>query len=384
MMLIKELTYDSCNLLKEIVKIPSQSFIEDEKCSFISSFLTTHSVEHRRIGNNIIAFKPASNSQIKDHITTLMICAHMDTVKPCEGYTFDPYNPDAWSNKGLDTSNSDSLNNKEKDNRNQYITGLGSNDDGASLVAMIAVYRYFFDINLNFNLLLVLDCEEECSGPNGMRMLWDNEIKADFAIVGEPTQMKAATSERGLLVIDATAKGVSGHAARSEGVNAITIALNDITRLQSYKFEKVSPIMGEVKLNVTQISAGTAHNVIPDRCKFVIDIRPNEMYTNEEILENLQSFCESELVARNLKNRSSATRKDSIFHSILHDLNIESFSSATTSDWMRIDCDAIKIGPGDSKRSHNADEYVTYAEIKDGMEKYIKIINSFNTLLKSK
>ena len=225
------------------------------------------------------------------------------------------------------------------------------------------------------NLILVLTCEEERSGKGGMTGLWPAlSSKVDFAIVGEPTGMKAATAERGLLVIDARAYGVSGHAARNEGKNAIYIALEDIERLRNYKFERVSPIMGKVNLNVTQIYAGSVHNVIPDQCDFVIDIRPTEQYTNEEIVRELQYICNSDLIPRNLTNLSSATDIDSPLIEIAEDLRIDTFSSPTTSDWMRISCDAIKMGPGDSARSHKKDEYVTVDEISEGIKTYIEFI----------
>ena len=211
-----------------------------------------------------------------------------------------------------------------------------------------------------------------------MTGLWPQiKDQVDFAIIGEPTGMKAATSERGLFVIDATAHGVSGHAARNEGINAIDIALEDIQALKKHEFAKVSPRMGKVNLNVTQINAGTAHNVIPDTCTFVIDIRPTEQYTNEEILNELQGICKSELRPRNLSNRSSATREDSPLQNIAEALGIETFSSPTTSDWMRIDCDAIKMGPGESSRSHKKDEFVFIDEIADGIKTYIEFIKRF-------
>ena len=393
---IKQLTEESIALLKEMIAIPSPSFKEDEVCSHISKWLTSKGVEHERIGNNIIA----------EHITdpenpTLMLCAHIDTVSPCEGYTFDPYKPEN-STEGV-------------------IQGLGSNDDGASVVSLIASYRYLSQAHnvdcvfqnratplaagvvsgkhtvqwtvaansrdevvggvvlKNINLTLVLSAEEERSGKDGMTGLWGKRLnRIDYAIVGEPTGMKAATAERGLLVIDATAHGISGHAARNEGKNALYIAMDDINKLRNHTFEKISPKMGKVNLNVTQINAGTAHNVIPDRCDFVIDIRPTEQYSNEEILKELQEICESELKPRNLANRSSATREDSPLEKAAELMGIETFSSPTTSDWMRIDCDAIKMGPGDSSRSHRKDEYVTVQEIREGIEKYITFISSLD------
>jgi acetylornithine deacetylase len=323
-------------------------------CSHISEWLISKGIEHERVGNNIIA----------EHITdpskpTLMLCAHIDTVEPCEGYTFDPYKPENCPS--------------------DMVQGLGSNDDGASVVSMIAAYRYFHNSAKSHadipNLTLVLTCEEERSGKGGMAGLWGKRLdRIDYTIVGEPTGMKAATSERGLLVIDATAHGVSGHAARNEGKNALYIALEDIERLRKHEFTKVSPKMGRVNLNVTQINAGSAHNVIPDRCDFVIDIRPTEQYSNEEILQELQAICESELKPRNLANRSSATKEDSPLQKTAERMGIETFSSATTSDWMRITCDAIKMGPGESTRSHRKDEFVYIDEVRNAIETYIEFI----------
>ena len=390
---INILTSEAIELLKEMIAIPSPSFHEDAVCSNITDWLTKKGIGHERIGNNIIA----------EHITdpsapTLMLCAHIDTVDPCEGYSFDPYKPEN-SSEGV-------------------IQGLGSNDDGASAVSMIAAYRYHINNFLSIsdfqnnpshaigagpspcgqggstvlktthtakNLTLVLTCEEERSGKGGMTGLWGKRLnRIDYAIVGEPTKMMAATSERGLLVIDATAHGISGHAARNEGKNALYIALEDIEKLRNHVFCKVSPKMGKVNLNVTQINAGSAHNVIPDRCDFVIDIRPTEQYTNEEILKELQEICASELRPRNLANRSSATREGSPLQVTAEELGIKTFSSATTSDWMRITCDAIKMGPGDSNRSHRKDEFVTEQEIADGIETYIKFIETYEHTLEQR
>ena len=351
------LTSEAVALLKEMVAIPSPSFREDAVCSHISEWMAAKGIQHERIGNNLVAERIVDPA-----LPTLMLCAHIDTVEPCEGYSFDPYNPE----------------NCPED----MVQGLGSNDDGASVVSMLAVFRSFADaqddrVNAQVNLILVLTCEEERSGVGGMTGLWSQlQSKVDFAIVGEPTGMKAAVSERGLLVIDATSHGVSGHAARNEGKNALYLALEDIDLLRKYEFEKVSPKMGKVNLNVTQINAGSAHNVIPDRCDFVIDIRPTEQYGNLEILEDLQKVCKSELKARNLANKSSATYEESKLQAAAEKLGIETFSSATTSDWMRISCDAIKMGPGDSTRSHRKDEFVYIDEIRNAIETYIEFINT--------
>lgn len=395
---IQRLTAEAAELLKEMIAIPSPSFSEGEVCSYISNWMRDKGIVHERVGNNIIA----------RHIThteypTLMLCAHIDTVSPCDGYSFDPYTPDYA--KAAEVISAKIANGEIPEspastvNKTDIVAGLGSNDDGASVVSMIAVFRYFAERFLDCaredkayssakNILLVLSCEEERSGVNGMTGLWgsvlcnakqtcqsDSPIKVDYAIVGEPTGMRAATAERGLLVIDATAHGVSGHAARNEGINAIDIAMQDIQAIKNHEFCRISPRMGKVNLNVTQINAGTAHNVIPDTCTFVIDIRPTEQYTNEEILNELQTICKSELKPRNLSNRSSATRENSQLQKTAEALGIETFSSPTTSDWMRIDCDAIKMGPGNSARSHRKDEFVYIKEIEDGIKTYIEFIN---------
>lgn len=349
------LTSEAVALLKEMIAIPSPSFKEDEVCSHISSWMTAKGIEHKRIGNNLLAEHIVDPGQ-----PTLMLCAHIDTVSPCEGYSFDPYKPENCP-EGV-------------------VQGLGSNDDGASVVSMIAAYRYIMEPCTDRkipNIILALSCEEERSGAGGMTGLWPQlKDKVDYAIVGEPTGMKAAVSERGLLVIDATAHGVSGHAARNEGKNALYIALEDIDTLRKYEFSKISPKMGKVNLNVTQINAGSAHNVIPDRCDFVIDIRPTEQYSNQEILDELQKVCKSELKPRNLANKSSATFEESRLQAAVEKLGIETFSSATTSDWMRISCDAIKMGPGESARSHRKDEFVYEDEIRNAIETYIQFINT--------
>ena len=345
-------------LLREMVRIPSVSFEEEAVSAFLSSELTSLGIEHRRERNNIIAV----NRCFSPGRRTLALDAHIDTVPASDGYTRDPHDP------GLD---------------DDTVWGLGSNDDGGSVVSMLAAFAHFYDReDLPINLMLTLTVEEERSGEDGSSWLYapDGFLAGtyglpDWVIVGEPTGMRAATSERGLLVIDGTAHGVSGHAARDEGVNALYIALEDIAALRGYDFDRVSPQMGRVRLSVTQIAAGSAHNVIPDSCRFVVDIRPTDRYTNEEILSLLQKRCRSELKARNLRNRSSATREGSPLLRTAAALGIGTFSSPTTSDWIRLgECDAIKMGPGDSARSHQSDEYIRVDEITQAIDKYIEFI----------
>lgn len=344
-------------LLREMIRIPSTSFGEKEVCSLLSRKLSERGIDHRTIGNNIVAFNAGFDPARK----TLALDAHIDTVSAAAGYTRDPLDP------GDDED---------------IIHGLGSNDDGGSVVSMLEAFAYFYDKQMPINLALTLTCEEEKSGPDGASFIYGTEGPfgsngPDWVIFGEPTGMQAATSERGLLVLDGTARGVSAHAARGEGVNALYIALDDIEKLRSHKFGKISPSMGEVRLNVTQISAGSAHNVIPAECKFTVDIRTTEQYSNEEILNELQGICSSGLKPRNLRNKASATFTGSPLLKAADILGIGTFSSPTTSNWMRTRSDAIKMGPGQSTRSHKADEFILKSEITEAIEKYIKFIETF-------
>lgn len=357
---------DSVELLRQMVAVPSLTFEEEAVRNLVVQHLEGWGIACFCERNNILALNRHGSAERP----TLMLCAHLDTVAPNAGYTRDPFSA------GTDAD---------------CIWGLGSNDDGGSVVSMIAAFRHFYDTTtLPFNLLLTLSCEEERSGPNGTAHLWTDDAIShalnaaghpgnwtpQYAIIGEPTGGRAATSERGLLVIDGEAHGVSGHAARNEGVNALYIALDDIQRLRTYDFDRVSPTMGSVKLSVTQMECGTAHNVIPDTCRFVVDIRPTEQYTNVEILEALQAICQSTLTARNLRNRSNATRPGSPLLAALEAVDIETFSSPTTSDWVRTPCDAIKFGPGESSRSHRPDEFILVSEIRQAVNDYVAIIQA--------
>lgn len=353
----KEYIRRSANLLKELVSLKSFSGEEKVRSDFLCSYLSERGVETERSGNNIIARQPHHNMAKQ----TLMLNSHIDSVRPAATYTFDPFNPPL-----SDT----------------HIFGLGSNDAGASVVCLLQTFLHFYESELPFNLMLVLSCEEENSGPNGMTRLAKELPDIDFALIGEPTGMRAAIAERGLLVIDGMASGVSGHAARDEGVNALYIALEDIQTMRSIKFDKISPTMGEVKLTVTQISAGTQHNVVPDKCTFVVDIRPTDQYTNPEILQLLRVNVKSKLSARNLTNKSSATPSDHLLIKAIGQLGVKTYVSPTTSDWMRISCPAIKMGPGESARSHQADEFVLVSELESGIAGYIRFIEEMTKIIK--
>ena len=347
---------DSIELLRQMVRTPSLSFEEAGVSELISNALRGWGVPHSMEKGNIIAFSEGFDPARP----TLAMDAHIDTVPPCAGYTFDPYDP------GCDPA---------------VVRGLGSNDDGGCVAAMIAVFRALRAEPLPFNLLLTLCCQEERSGPDGAAWIYapdgwlaSRNAMPRWAIVGEPTGLRAATSERGLLVIDGEAHGVAGHAARGEGVNALYVALDDIAALRAHRFERVSPVTGEVRLSVTQIQAGTAHNVIPDSCRFVVDVRPTELYSPSDLLAELQGLCKSTLVPRRLDNRSSASFPGSPLVRTVEALGVPVFSSPTTSDWMRMGCDAIKLGPGESSRSHRPDEFVTREEIAGAVKLYTDII----------
>lgn len=356
-----KMTDSAVELLKGMLAIPAISFEEDEKSSYLYAKLKERAEDAstecngniivERFYNNIILYR----DNFSNDKPVLMLNSHIDTVAPAAAYSFDPYSP------------------FEKDG---CIYGLGSNDDGASVVSQIETFFHLTaDDSISVNLMLVLSAEEERSGNNGMaRFIEEFHLQPNFAIIGEPTGMQAAVAERGLLVLDGTAQGISGHAARNEGVNALYIALDDIQKLRNYSFGKVSPLMGEVKLTVTQMNCGSAHNVVPGEATFVVDIRPTEQYSNQEILELLQNEVKSSLKARNLKNRSSATPGNHILMKTVEKLGIVKQISATTSDWMKIPYPAIKMGPGDSARSHKADEFIKIEEIQGAIEGYINFI----------
>lgn len=354
------------DMLRELVATPSVSFKEEAATAFLGKALDGLGIKYSNLRGNIVAINAKSNPSKP----TLALDAHIDTVPANEGYTRSPFD------SGEDP---------------EIVYGLGSNDDGGSVVAMIAAFKVFYEDDLPINLMLVLNREEEVSGPDGDRWLYGQDgpfgpgkefPMPDWVIVGEPTGMKAAISERGLLVLDGLAEGISAHAASGEGENALLKALDDISVLRSHKFTRISPTMGEVKLNVTQIESGNAHNVIPDKCSFVVDIRPTEQYSCEEILSELQGICKSKLSARSLGHNSSATPEASPLLKAVKALGIGTYSSPTTSNWTLLRQDAIKLGPGGSSRSHKADEFILVSEIEEAIDIYIRLIRTFygNTL----
>ena len=351
---------EAIGLLDKLIATPSHSREESATADILEVFLRENGVDVQRIHNNVWAVCAGFDATKP----TLLLNSHHDTVKPSAAYTMDPYTPLHADGK---------------------IYGLGSNDAGASLVSLATVFCNNYHADLSYNLLLALTAEEEVMGEKGMRaMLPEFErlgIRIDMALVGEPTGMKAAVGERGLLVFDATAHGVRGHAARNEGENALYKAIADIERLRNYRFERRSDLLGDINIAVTMISAGTQHNVVPDECKFVVDVRTTDAYTNEQTVELLQSAVECDLIPRSTRVRASAIGEEHPLVKAASVIGRERFVSPTTSDMALMPFPSLKMGVGESARSHSADEFVMENEIVEGVALYQKMINELNKLI---
>lgn len=339
------------NLLKQLISTPSFSREEDKTASIIENFLKGNGVKTNRHLNNIWAV----NKFFDESKPSILLNSHHDTVKPNKGYTLDPFSP------------------IEKDGK---LFGLGSNDAGGCLVSIIFVYLYFHEQrNLKYNLILGITAEEEISGSNGIEALLSVLPKIDCGIVGEPTLLQMAIAERGLMVLDCMAQGKAGHAARNEGENAIYKAMMDLEWIYTYQFEKVSEFLGPVKMTVTSIETeNKAHNVIPSECRFIVDVRINELYTHAEVFNIIEDNLQSSVVMRSDRLRSS---KISLDHPLVKaglNLGRGYYGSPTSSDKALMPFPTLKIGPGDSARSHTADEFIFVDEIKEGIDLYIKLI----------
>jgi len=349
---IKIITNEAVALLKELIAIPSFSTEEAGTAELLSRFLSERGVAASRVGNNVWAL----NRHYDPAKPSLLLNSHHDTVKPNSGYTKHPYLPE-----------------EEGD----LLYGLGSNDAGGALVSLIAAFLFFYDrADLAYNLVLGASAEEETSGPGGIETLLRSLPPIDCAIVGEPTLMQLAVAERGLMVLDCTASGTAGHAARNEGENAIYIAHDDIAFLRNHPFHKTSLLLGDVKLTSTVINTGNkAHNVVPDSCSFVVDVRVNELYSMEEVLDSLQASMKSQVVPRSMRLRSSSI---ALSHPLVMAglaLGREYYGSPTTSDKALMPFPALKMGPGFSARSHTADEFIHVSEISEGISLYIQLLN---------
>lgn len=347
---INFLSQQAVELLKQLIATPSFSKEEEGTADLITQFLKDNGVvTHRKI-NNIWA----RNEQFDPSKPTILLNSHHDTVRPNSGYTRNPHDAAIAGGK---------------------LFGLGSNDAGGCLVSLIAVFLYFYGKKgLNYNLCLAATAEEEISGLNGIELILPDLGRLDFAIVGEPTQMQLAIAERGLMVLDCVAQGTAGHAGRGEGDNAIYKALPDIEWFRTFKFPIESEVFGPVKMSVTIINAGSQHNVVPATCTFTVDMRVTDAYRNEEVLDIIRSHVSCDVNPRSTRLKPSKIDKN---HPIVQAgiaLGRTTYGSPTTSDQALLDIPSLKIGPGDSARSHMADEFIYVDEIKEGIALYIKML----------
>ena len=330
-------TSQAVEMLKELIATPSVSRDEQRAADIIVRYMQQYGMEYRREGNNVWTIAPGYDA----NRPTLLLNAHIDTVKPAATWTRDPFAPTIEGDR---------------------LYGLGSNDCGGGLVSLLQVFRILQGKALSYNLVYLASAEEEVSGANGFSLALPLLPKISVAIVGEPTAMQPAIAEKGLMVIDAIAHGKSGHAARNEGINAIYEALDDLQWLRSHQFEEVSPLLGPTKMTVTVINAGTQHNVIPDMCRFTIDVRTNEYHRNEDVFEYLSKHLKSEIS----ENHPIVVRCKA--------MGMQPFGSPTLSDQALMPFTSLKLGPGDSARSHSADEYICISEIEDAISKYVELL----------
>lgn len=347
----KELYLQALELLQKLIQTPSFSKEEDRTAAILADFLSSSGVEdvHQQ-QNNVWVF----NKHFKHELPTLLLNSHHDTVKPNASYTRNPFEASVEGDK---------------------LFGLGSNDAGGCLVSLIAAFLLFYKReDLKYNLVLAATAEEEISGRNGIESILPQLGKLEAAIVGEPTEMHFAVAEKGLLVLDCTAKGIAGHAAREEGTNAIYEAMPDIQWFQSYTFPKVSEHLGPVKMSVTVVQAGTQHNVVPDTCTFTVDVRLTDAYTMEEVLETIQQHVKAEVKPRSMRLKPSSIPMEHPLVQAGISMGRKMYGSPTTSDQALLPIPSLKLGPGFSGRSHMADEYIYLHEIKEGIKLYIELL----------
>jgi len=350
-----ELSAKAISLLKQLIETPSFSKDEIGTADLIQSFFNNQGVSTERLGNNVWA----KNFHFSEAKPTVLLNSHHDTVKPNTGYTKDPF-------KAIE--------------ENGRVYGLGSNDAGGSLVSLMVTFLHFYDReDLECNLILAATAEEEISGKGGIEALLPHLPAIDFGIVGEPTFMNLAIAEKGLMVLDCVAKGQSGHAARNEGVNAIYAAMRDIHWFRTHEFLKKSEALGPIKMSVTMIDAGSQHNVVPDECRFVIDVRTTDAYSNQETLDIIRENVESIVTPRSTRLNPSGIDIDHPIVKAGLAMGIKAYGSPTLSDQALMLFPTLKIGPGDSARSHTADEFIHINEIKEGIDIYIKLLRTVIT-----
>ncbi|MDT3402545.1 M20 family metallo-hydrolase [Mucilaginibacter terrae] len=343
---------DAVQLLKQLISTQSFSREEDKTADIIEAFYKERNISNQRKLNNVWAY----NKHFYPAKPTILLNSHHDTVKPNSGYTRNPLEPTVEGGK---------------------LYGLGSNDAGGCLVSLMAVFLYFYErTDLKYNFCIATTAEEEVSGTNGLELVIPDLGPLDFAIVGEPTLMQLAIAERGLMVLDCTTHGKAGHAAREEGENAIYKALADIEWFRNYRFTEESELFGPIKMSVTIINAGSQHNVVPATCTFTVDVRVTDAYRNEEVLNIIRQQVSCDVVPRSIRLKPSSIDKN---HPIVQAgiaLGRTTYGSPTTSDQALLDIPSLKMGPGDSARSHTADEFIYLNEIKEGIELYIKLLEA--------
>ncbi len=337
------------NLLMQLIETQSFSKEEDMTADILFHFISGKGIETKRDLNNIWAL----NKYYDANKPTLLLNSHHDTVKPNAAYTKNPFEAEVTDGK---------------------LYGLGSNDAGGALVSLLATFIYFYDKESPINVIFLASAEEEISGMNGVERAIKSLPKVDFAIVGEPTLMELVIAEKGLMVLDCYAEGKAGHAAREGGVNAIYKAMEDIKWFETFAFPKISEMLGKIKMNVTVIEAGNQHNVIPATCKFTVDVRMTDAYTNEEVLEIIKSNVQSEVVPRSTRLQPSGIEKSHPLVRSAVDLKMNLAASPTCSDQALMSWPSVKCGPGDSNRSHIAEEFIYVEEIEKGIDIYIKLI----------
>ncbi|HKK46240.1 MAG TPA: M20 family metallo-hydrolase [Balneolaceae bacterium] len=351
---MNQLFNETINLLKKLISTPSFSREEDDTANIIQEFLADKGITTNRHINNIWAV----NKYFDEDKPTILLNSHHDTVKPNSGYTKEPFEPVIENGK---------------------LFGLGSNDAGGSLTSLIAAFVHFYEKkDLNYNLVLVASAEEEISGDNGIISVLNKIPDINCAIVGEPTQMRMAVAEKGLMVLNCTAKGISGHAAREEGENAIYKAMQDIEWFRTHQFSKKSETLGPVKMTVTVVHAGSQHNVVPDTCDFTVDVRSTDAYSNKEVLEVIEDHIHSKVHPRSIRLNPSFIPLDHPIVKAGNELKLEKYGSPTLSDQAFLSVPSLKIGPGKSARSHTADEFIYLDEIRDGIETYIQLLDLVN------
>ena len=347
---MNQLAEEASSLLQKIIRTPSFSGAESETADLIQEYLEGKSIATNRHLNNVWT----KNMHFDEQKNTILLNSHHDTVKPHAGYTREPFDPKIEDGK---------------------LFGLGSNDAGGPLTSLMATFVHFYEQkNLNYNLVFAATAEEEISGTNGISSILDYLPDIDCAIVGEPTQMQMATAEKGLMVLDCLARGQSGHAARDEGENAIYIAAGDIEWIQFYQFENKSEKLGPIKMTPSIINGGSKHNVVPDRCSFTVDVRTTDAYTNQETLAIIQNHLISEVSARSTRLQPSFIPANHPIVKAGNKLGLESFGSPTLSDQALLSVPSLKLGPGNSARSHTADEFIYLHEIGEGIKTYIQLL----------